>query len=259
MAESLKKETPEERSHMNSLLLPFVILPIRYPSTEVPTNYFHLPFSPSLHTLPTTIQTVHNPYPVWPPPYRTTVEVHYNSRPIFNIPLIAPAAKLLFFARQELIPLESPAHLADNRAEWLARGNMGIGVTREDIDEFNWGWSVRPPRGQGPTTRKSREGGMMWSWGIGNANPLGSFLEDDSEAEGRNLPASTASNSRWAGKAPLMTLSSGTTTKSTRWDSDWWRLRLCGGPSMPRPRVPYGNVYEPGCMDGFWHGRMLVC
>jgi hypothetical protein len=45
-------------------------------------------------------------------------------------------------------------------------------------------------------------------------------------------------------------------TASTMYDHDWERIAHCVDPRKPSPRK--GLVYTPGCMNGFWVGRMLV-
>ena len=110
-----------------------------------------------------------------------------------------------------------------------------------------------------------------WRWGVGDS---ASSAFDISADETEKDPAERGSSSvpftdvirdrndlpRWAGKAPhaMYAMNGGLDTKSERWDVDWWRMRLCGDPRMIRPRVPYGKVFQPGSMDGLWHGRILV-
>jgi len=45
---------------------------------------------------------------------------------------------------------------------------------------------------------------------------------------------------------------------SVFWDSDYWRRRLCGNAWLQSPKWRPGRVYEPGCMDGLWQGRLAV-
>jgi len=96
-----------------------------------------------------------------------------------------------------------PPHLARDRAEAYSRGNYDISPTREDVHEFNWGWTARLPGGSGMH--------KAWHWGVGDGTddyvprspPSG---DSDSEAE---IPPS------WAGKAPHLTLKEN--TKSKKW------------------------------------------
>ena len=189
-------------------------------------------------------------------------QVHFSARPLFASPLISPAAKLLFFARREVVKFPVPPHLALTRAEAHARGNWEIGPTAEDVHEANWGWTARLPGGSGAD--------KSCTWGVGDSDPAVPSPGAESPAAGgsnlnlnpySNIPPPTAAqlaiNPRWLGKAPHRTYNP-KANKSKKWDSDWWRLRLCGNTSRKRPRIPYGKVYEPGCMDGLWQGRMLV-
>lgn len=150
-------------------------------------------------------------------------------------------------------------------------GVFGVGATREDIDEFNWGWSVRLPQGHGHTvSSKGRRGRIAstWRWGVGDVDPLDPFIEDAtaetpplaSDEEDDDGSGPHVKNPQWEGKAPHTVFDGSTRakTKSAQWDVEWWRLRLCGDPRGLRTRVPYGRMHEPGSMDGLWHGRMAV-
>ncbi|KAJ7482843.1 hypothetical protein B0H11DRAFT_2021398 [Mycena galericulata] len=44
---------------------------------------------------------------------------------------------------------------------------------------------------------------------------------------------------------------------STRWDSDWWRLRKCYSAWRETDRL-LGASYVPGTFTGLWQGRMLI-
>lgn len=44
---------------------------------------------------------------------------------------------------------------------------------------------------------------------------------------------------------------------SSRWDSDWWRLRTCFDP-WADIEAGLGRRYEPGTLTGLWQGRMIV-
>jgi len=177
----------------------------------------------------------------------------------------------------------TPPHLAKDRAELInrvsERGDAGtladaaqsgteiheeedlvIGVTRQDLEEFNWGWSTTFPLKASP-----RGGDAIFGWGVGDTDPFGhrffisdppsvstrsALIEDDESVDPTHVP-----HPRWVGKASQPR----TDPKSALWDADWWRLRLCGDPECTSTRVLYGKVYEPHCMDGFWQGKMLVC
>ena len=126
------------------------------------------------------------------------------------------------------------------------------------------------PRPFGAVSLRHEAQFSSWRWGVGDG---ASSVFDFSAVETENNTAERGSSGvpfaeeirdrndlpdpRWAGKAPHA-MNGGLNTKSARWDVDWWRMRLCGDPRMIRPRVPYGRVFQPGSMDGLWHGRILV-
>ena len=150
------------------------------------------------------------------------------------------------------------------------------------MDEFNWGWSARLPLGPGGCVRPRSFGTdnvrhhariSSWRWGVGDgASSAFDFSAAETEKDDAECGSSSAPfteeirnrndlpDPRWTGKAPhtMYAMNGGLNTKSARWDVDWWRMRLCGDPRMIRPRVPYGKVFQPGSMDGLWHGRILV-
>lgn len=217
-------------------------LPSQYASSEAPPHFFNLPLTLSPHlSLPQTIASAHGPYPVYPSAHRDFSQIHYATRPIFSPPLAAPAAKLLYFARRELRPLPIPPHFAQNRAELHARNNFEIGPTVADMHELNWSWTARLPMERAAGASDSSE-----DWDIPSGPTSSALLR----LGGSDDPASP-----WCGKAPCSSVMGG---KSKGWDADWWRLRLCGDLRRTDPRVRYGSVYEPGCMDGLWVGRLLV-
>ncbi|KAF9461899.1 hypothetical protein BDZ94DRAFT_1322969 [Collybia nuda] len=248
--DKLRNETDAQREQMIQLLLPFVFISLRYASSEAPPHFFTLPFPSSTHpNLPQSITSAHGPYPVYPSAQRDFSQIHYATRPVFSPPLAAPAAKLLYFSRRELRPLPIPPHFAQNRAELHARGNFEIGPTVEDMHELNWSWTARLPTEKPTDAPDSCE-----EWGSLVPPPI-TRAESAASEELGVFGGSQDPKSRWYGKAPPVERKGG---KSRSWDADWWRLRLCGNPLRANPSVRYGRVYEPGCMDGLWVGRMLV-
>ncbi|RDB15915.1 hypothetical protein Hypma_003505 [Hypsizygus marmoreus] len=240
--ERLYNETPAERQQMLELLQPIVTMPYRYPVGEIPPQHFTLPLPSSPHLLvqPTTIPTLHGPYPVYPSPtMRLISRPHYGTRPVLSTPLISSAARLLYFARDEVVPLGVPPHFANDRRESWAQGRKEIGQTREDVEEFNWGWTVRLPLGRDEDEDIAADTTMAMAPGL---SPF---------------PDPRLPHARWAGKAPH-SKSLAAPHRSRKWDADWWRLRLCGDPTRRQPWVPIGRVYEPGCMDGLWQGMMTT-
>lgn len=265
-AETLKMYSAEDRLKLDSALIPLAFFPYRYPVAEAPPNYFQLP-------------------PVFPPGNRIFSDAHYTSRPCFAVPLIAPAARLLHFALNSIIPLPIPHELARTRQDWLARGITAVVPTKDGLEEFNWGWLVRFPLGPGLGTTSGNsfigistnpevatlpvENVNMWKydWGVGDRSSHYFFRFNNNANESMAVPTSTSPeiddmNPRWKGKAPHTCSSlagpSAFVSKSRRWDADWWRFRLCGNPMRPMTPIPYGRVYEPGSMDGLITSSYLI-
>ncbi|KAG5643150.1 hypothetical protein DXG03_001512 [Asterophora parasitica] len=252
--EALLNQSDEERATFINLLLPFVYAPFRYPTALAPPNHFIVPpISLKSEEFLSTIPTPHGPYPIYPE--ATSLSwVHYATRPVLSQPLAAIPAKLLFFALKEMAPHPLAPHLDRTRADRIARGVTAVGPVREDIEEFNWSWGARLPMGAGIARTTSVDDGED-----------AERLERDGLAEtpppvpvrrlawgyGDKLPIS-----RWVGKAPHSDPSRKLGGKSAQWDEDWMRMRMCGDLAIKAPRVPLGRVYTPGCMDGYWVGRM---
>lgn len=299
--ETIASETDQEREQISTALLPMVVVPYRYPSSHAPPQHFRLPFPSTLPSAPTSFPpTAHGPYPVWPPSDRSMTVGFYGTRLVLHVPLVAPTATLLFFARQEYTPLPIPFHLPRTRAELVAQEP---GPTQEDVHELNWGWVVRLPQGKrvGPVSfNESEEShmGASWRWGVGDhINPFSDSWATHAVENGNHITssvsrsqsgrsgteiadpsvhsvASTSSSSSpsystsspqssplWerTRKAPHTTYqlpTQGPHTFSRRWDADWWRMRLCGDPWVPR--LPPGQVFEPGCLNGLWQGRFMT-
>ncbi|KAJ8588677.1 hypothetical protein M405DRAFT_819370 [Rhizopogon salebrosus TDB-379] len=137
--ERLKAETPARRSEIIRLILPYVIVPFRYPSAYAPHNHFRMPladnFDPHLHT---SILAAHGPFPI----YRTnrTLSIPFYNRYNFeiSIPLASTAAKLIFFSRRQVTSIGVPIHLPLNRDHAIQLGFADqIGPTQEDVHELN--------------------------------------------------------------------------------------------------------------------------
>jgi hypothetical protein len=140
-------------------------------------------------------------------------------RPIrFRTPPITITAKLLYFSRHEMIPLDIPSELPIDRPTALAR-NISWGQTQADIIEVNshpgaqfvdasdWDWKSR----LSPEQRQVEEDGI-WR---------------------RDLRAPSAA-----------------------WDKDWERFTTCWDP-WAKVELK-GAVYTFGSLDGLWQGRLLV-
>jgi len=151
---------------------------------------------------------------------------------------------------------------------------VGIAPTKDVLEEFNWGWYARLPLGPARTLAENGvENSWRGEWGLGDDTSPAAIFDDSffrdtavGNPEGGGSRRVMLPTVRWDGKAhhtgsrrvwsmPNVVPS---TSKSTMWDADWWRIRLCGDPVRMSTPVPYGRVYEPGCMDGFWQGRMVV-
>ncbi|KAJ7440732.1 hypothetical protein FB451DRAFT_1191382 [Mycena latifolia] len=161
--DTLRAEPEAARRALMALLLPFVVAPFRYPSALCPPHHYSVPLLPSMVDGPNgeqraiTVATLHGAYPVYalgppeaagvrasPPRRQVTRRLppeHVQSRSRL---LIAPPARLLFFARMQAGGrMGVPPHLARDRAEaqrWATNGGTGpqpIGPTQDDIHEKN--------------------------------------------------------------------------------------------------------------------------
>jgi len=118
------------REELVRVLLPFVVMPFRYPATEAPPNHFELPLvldgsnkhqEPLAFYLPGVVEnalsagestTPPAPLPSYPhypaPNSRALYPVYFLSRPQLTIPPTALGAKLLFVALREVRRLMVP-------------------------------------------------------------------------------------------------------------------------------------------------------
>ncbi|OJA08865.1 hypothetical protein AZE42_01745 [Rhizopogon vesiculosus] len=138
-SERLKAETPARRSEIIKLVLPFVIVPFRYPSTYAPHNHFTMPLTDNFdgHLRQSSI-AAHGNFPI----YRSdrVLTTHFYDRREFKIgiPLASTAAKLIFFSRRQVTSIGVPIHLPLNRAHAVQLGFADrIGPTQEDVHELN--------------------------------------------------------------------------------------------------------------------------
>lgn len=215
--EKLRREIIPLREQIVTLVLPFVLNPYRYHQAEAPPSHFHFPLSVDQGTIviPHSLPSAHGPYPVYVHPSREVPLPYFGALPSFSPPPITIAAKLLYFARREIIPFNIPHHLPRTRAE--APPSADPRPTQEDFIEIN------SHRGAEPPPR------ITWDWDQGCKLVNGS-------------PDKSASNR----------------DDSARWDSDYWRRRLCGNAWQVQPKWRPGKVYVPGSMDGLWQGRLVV-
>ena len=116
--EKLALEPTAERERIVALLLPYVLNPYRYCQAEAPPCHFVCPLPASPRQIsPISMPSAHGPYPVYADPGRLVALPYFGSMPAFAPPPITPAAKLLYFARREIIPFNIPPHLPRTRAE----------------------------------------------------------------------------------------------------------------------------------------------
>jgi len=212
--EKLALEPTAERERIVALLLPYVLNPYRYCQAEAPPCHFVCPLPASPRQIsPISMPSAHGPYPVYADPGRLVALPYFGSMPAFAPPPITPAAKLLYFARREIVPFNIPPHLPRTRAE--APASTEPHPVQEDFVEVNAHRGAAPP----PS--------VTWDWVEGCKRVNG--VRDDTLAD-----------------------------HSVLWDSDYWRRRLCGNAWLQNPKWRPGRVYEPGCMDGLWQGRLAV-
>ena len=145
--------------------------------------------------------------------------MHHFDRDIrFRTPPVTAAARLLYFSRREMIPLDIPATLP---VDWPTAHAQGIHPpqTQADIIEVNTHACAHfvPP--------------SHWDW-KSTLTPEQRRLEEEGVWT-RNLVA-----------------------PSVAWDNDWVRFTACWNPWAYVPLK--GTTYTFGSMDGLWQGRMLV-
>ncbi|KAG6829275.1 hypothetical protein H0H92_005095 [Tricholoma furcatifolium] len=256
--ESLLREAPEERAEIQRLLIPFVYLPVRYTSFYAPPNNFLLPLSKTDNSMEaTTILAAHGPYPVYHSEHEVDLS-YFEARCTFACPPAAAAAKLCFMARGDVTPMPIAPHFHRTRADRHAAGVYTVGPTREDIEEFNWGWGVHLPLGSG---LRYRSGIRKMVEGWGGREWDGEYNEDEPYPTRPSIQSTSPVPPplpRWVGKAPHAMATGEGISKSRQWDMDWMRVRFCGNIWRPSPRIPYGTMYEFGVLDGLWQGSLLV-
>jgi hypothetical protein len=165
------------------------------------------------------MHTAHGDYPILPPRGDATMEVLHFDRTIhFRPPPITAAAKLIYFSRREMTPLQTPPDLPVDRPAALAQG-ISWGQTQADIIEVNSHSSTQfvPP--------------SDWNW-KSTLTPEQRRIEEEG-----------------AWRRDLL-------SPSAAWDSDWERSTTCWDPWAQVDLK--GTVYAFGSMDGLWQGRLMV-
>jgi len=94
------------------------------------------------------------------------------------------------------------------------------GLTSADYAELNKSKAAELPRG------------ARWDWEAGVARAV-NLSEGD-----KDLPIEIG--------------------ESKKWDTEWWRRRLCWDCMAPRPRFAPGLTFTPGSMRGVWQGRIYI-
>ncbi|KAJ3904290.1 hypothetical protein F5879DRAFT_802027 [Lentinula edodes] len=139
----LMDESTEQRESLINLILPFLTVPFRYPSSLAPANHFRLPLrssAPSSSSTSFSIPTPHGPYPIYLQPSRYTwVIPHFERWTPLCTPLAADAAKLVYFSRRETIPFGILNILPRNREEHRDRVHFNSDgePDEETTSEFN--------------------------------------------------------------------------------------------------------------------------
>ncbi|KAI6030999.1 hypothetical protein EDC04DRAFT_2605262 [Pisolithus marmoratus] len=184
----LRAESSSQRAQMVRLMLPFVVMPVRYPSTLAPDIHFSLPLSRDVNTFPHSVPTVHGPYPRYLYKQYISTELYSVPNLEIGIPLASIAAKLIYISRREVFPIGVPSHLPRDRAHALQLGLAMVCPTQEDVHELN----AHKVAKLVPPTRSDGD----WSEGVHGWD--------------------TMTVDQRAAKAP-----------SARWDNDWYRLVDC--------------------------------
>lgn len=168
---------------------------------------------------------------------------YFGATPRLGAPLSSMAAKLLYVSRRELQGVAAPPHLPESQATappgWR-------GPTRADYLTLN------EARGA-PVPKRAR-----WDWDQGFCCLVG----EQQQAEGQG-PGDGPSKKHDV-IIPKVDPGGGSVAvdraegDSRRWDTLWWRMRLCKDIYSPKPRFEAGSVYDPGCMRGKWKGKIYV-
>ncbi|KAG1724859.1 hypothetical protein EDB19DRAFT_292975 [Suillus lakei] len=137
--ERLKAETTARRNEIIRLVLPFVIVPFRYPSAHAPHNHFAMPLSDNSDGhLRQSILPAHGAFPLYRSGIARTTHFYDRTDLEIGIPLASTAAKLIFFSRRQVTPIGVPIHLPLNRQHAIQLGfGDQIGPTQEDVHELN--------------------------------------------------------------------------------------------------------------------------
>jgi hypothetical protein len=193
----------------------------QYPTFHLPDNHWVVPLDPHMEGhFPLSMQTAHGDWPL----YRDAVEITHNvptygGSVLLTRPLISTAARLIFVAVRELVPLGVPEDLFRDRAHLVSYG-LGdrIMPTQVDIHEVN------------NATHARLRAVHDWDW-------LANLTAADRHRE--------LSGSLLGSRAP-----------SAQWDHDFERLMYCNDPFNVHPAKE--KIHPFGTIEGHWAGRMNV-
>ncbi|KAF9225151.1 hypothetical protein BS17DRAFT_871950 [Gyrodon lividus] len=135
--EHLRTETPPQRAQITNLILPYVLMPVRYATYFAPHTHFTLPLPRNLPQLPHSFLTVHGPYPQYRNGFSRKMPLYQATDFEVGVPLASVAAKLLYFSRREVHPVGVPPHLPRTRAHAFQLGWTMVTPTQEDVHELN--------------------------------------------------------------------------------------------------------------------------
>ncbi|KAG8219229.1 hypothetical protein J3R82DRAFT_65 [Butyriboletus roseoflavus] len=133
----LRAETPTQRAHMTRLILPYVLMPVRYAAYLAPHVHYTLPLPRNLPHLPHSFLTVHGPYPQYRNGFSRIMPLYHVNSVQLAVPMASVAAKLIYFAHREVFPIGVPPHLPRTRHHAIQLGLTMVGPTQEDVQELN--------------------------------------------------------------------------------------------------------------------------
>ena len=169
---------------------------------------------------PASVQTAHGIYPLYREPHKLIEDVdHYGRNLEWSRPLITIAAKMLYFARRETVPIPIPPQLPRDRAHAIELGHIHISPTAADVQEVNDHLTVQ------------FVDRTEWDYHTKMSDEQLEQMDEGLWTEDLN-------------------------TASSRWDNDWNRSAFCFDPWL-RTKLK-GVTYTHGMLNGLWQGRMLV-
>lgn len=134
--ERLQAESPEQRAQLIRLILPYVLMPVRYSATFAPYVHFSLPLPRHPPQAPHTVPTLHGAYPRYRFDTSTLDLYGIPSIPV-AVPLASVPAKLVYISRLEMHAISIPPHLPLTRQHAIQLGRTAVGPTHEDVHELN--------------------------------------------------------------------------------------------------------------------------